>query len=251
MFQFFVTPEQINEQAHEIFVTGSDQNHLQNVLRMKVGEELLVSNGVDGREFHCEVKSFEEEHVILTIRYIQESEVELPCKIYLFQGLPKGDKMELIIQKTTELGVFEIIPVATKRSIVKLDDKKAKSKVQRWQTIAESAAKQSKRSIVPNIGAVCSFKEALLRAKDMEVCLIPYELALDMAQTRMCLQEIQAGNEVAVFIGPEGGFSEEEIGLAMDSGFKPITLGRRILRTETAGLVTLSYLNFVLEGNPV
>lgn len=245
MYQFFVKEEQIMD--NRIVIQGSDVNHIKNVLRMQPGEEIAVSNGVDGKEYRCEIAGFAENEVICTLRFIKEDGVELPCKVYLFQGLPKADKMELIIQKTVELGIYEIIPVATKRAVVKLDAKKEKSKLERWNNISEAAAKQSKRAIVPKIGEVMTMKEAIHYAKTLDVKLIPYELAEGMGRTRELIGGIKPGESVAIFIGPEGGFSEDEIELAKSSGVEPITLGKRILRTETAGFTTLAFLNYHLE----
>jgi len=173
--------------------------------------------------------------------------VELPSQVYLFQGLPKADKMELIIQKAVELGVHAVVPVSTKRCVVKLDDKKAKSKIARWQGISEAAAKQSKRRIVPEVMDVMSFKEALNFVKDFEIKLIPYELAEDMSKTKEIIDALQPGQRIAIFIGPEGGFEEAEVEAAMNAGVQPITLGKRILRTETAGFTVLSWIMYKLE----
>ena len=164
MYHFFVEPSQI--QGKRIVITGGDVNHIKNVLRMKIGEEIAVSNGEDGKEYRCGIEAFSEDEVICGLRFIKEDGVELPSKIALFQGLPKADKMELIVQKAVELGVGEIIPVAAGRSIVKLDEKKAKAKVSRWQGIAEAAAKQSRRGIIPKISEVMSMKEAIAYAID-------------------------------------------------------------------------------------
>jgi 16S rRNA (uracil1498-N3)-methyltransferase len=174
---------------------------------------------------------------------------ELPVKLYLFQGLPKSDKMELIIQKACELGAFEIIPVATKRAVVKLDDKKAKKKTERWNSIAESAAKQSRRSIIPVVKEPMNYKEALSYAKDLDMVLIPYENYKDMTETKQVIDEINTENikSIGIFIGPEGGFEKEEVDMADDCGFKRISLGKRILRTETAGLMILSVIGFKIE----
>ena len=245
MYQFFVDASQI--QGTRIVITGSDFNHIKNVLRMKIGEEIAVSNGTDGKEYRCGIEEFAEDEVICTLRFVKEDGLELPAKVTLFQGLPKADKMELIVQKMVELGVYRIVPVATKRAVVKLDDKKAKSKVARWQTIAEAAAKQSKRRIVPEIGDVCTLKEALAQARAMDVKLIPYELSEGMEKTRELIEGIKPDQEVAVFIGPEGGFEESEIALARNAGFTAITLGKRILRTETAGLTVMAWLMYQLE----
>ncbi len=245
MYQFFVEPRQIHDKT--VRIEGSDVNHIKNVLRMKVGEELSVSNGVDGREYRCGIVSMDEECITCELRFVKEDGVELPSQVYLFQGLPKADKMELIIQKAVELGVHAVVPMAAKRCVVKLDDKKAKSKIVRWQGIAEAAAKQSKRRIVPEIMDVMSFKEALAYIKDFEVKLIPYELAEDMSKTREIIGNLQPGQRVAIFIGPEGGFEESEVQLAMENGVEPITLGKRILRTETAGFTVLSWIMYQLE----
>ena len=244
MQHFFVSPEQVREE--KIYVEGSDVNHMKNVLRMKTGEELTIGDG-DGWLYLCVVESYEEDMAVLKILEKKKDESELPSKIYLFQGLPKADKMELIIQKAVELGAYEVIPVETKRCVVKLDGKKAAKKVERWKQIAESAAKQSKRMLIPNVHEVLTFKEALKYAESMDVRLIPYELAKGMQETKEILADIQPGQSIGIFIGPEGGFEEKEVETAISEGAKPITLGKRILRTETAGLAILSVLMFQLE----
>ncbi|MCM1186570.1 MAG: 16S rRNA (uracil(1498)-N(3))-methyltransferase [Lachnoclostridium sp.] len=248
MYQFFVEPSQINENDKRVIIIGSDVNHIKNVLRMKQGEEIAVSNGQDAKEYRCGILSFEEDRVVCELRFIKEDGVELPSKIFLFQGLPKGDKMEFIIQKAVELGVYQVIPVAAKRCVVKLDEKKAKAKVSRWQGIAEAAAKQSRRGIIPKVADVMSYEQALQFAADMDIKLIPYELAKDMDKTKAIFGQIKAGQDIAVFIGPEGGFEEREITMALEKGMEPITLGKRILRTETAGLAVLSWIMYFLES---
>ena len=245
MYQFFVEPSQI--QGNRIVITGKDVNHIKNVLRMKAGEEIAVSNGIDGKEYRCGIESFTEDEVICGLRFIKEDGVELPSKIYLFQGLPKADKMELIIQKAVELGAYEVIPVAAKRCVVRLDEKKAAGKISRWQGIAEAAAKQSKRAVIPKVHSVLSMKEAVAYAQEMDVKLIPYELAEGMQHTKQMIEAVKAGQSVAVFIGPEGGFEENEILMAKEAGIEPVTLGRRILRTETAGFTVISWLMYRLE----
>lgn len=249
MYQFFVEPSQI--QGTRVIITGNDVNHIKNVLRMQPGEEIAVSNGEDGKEYRCGIEELYEDEIVCTLRFVKEDGVELLSKIYLFQGLPKADKMELIVQKAVELGIYEIIPVSTKRAVVKLDEKKAKSKIARWQTISEAAAKQSKRRIVPQIHTVMSFKEAVAYAKDMQIKLIPYELAEGMEKTREIIGSLKPGEEIAIFIGPEGGFEENEIQTALDNGIEPITLGKRILRTETAGFTILSWIMYQLEGKGI
>lgn len=245
MYQFFVQPSQI--QGNRIVITGSDVNHIKNVLRMKPGEEIAVSNGSDGREYRCGIEGFAEGEVICTLRFIKEEGVELPSKIYLFQGLPKADKMELIIQKAVELGVYEIIPVAAARSIVKLDGKKAENKADRWRGIAEAAAKQSKRGIIPEVKSVMGMRDAIDYASQLDVRLIPYEMAENMSKTKEIVGNIKAGESVAIFIGPEGGFEENEVAAAVEKGINPITLGKRILRTETAAITALSWLMYHFE----
>lgn len=247
MYQFFVEPGHINIDAHRVYITGQDVNHIKNVLRMHTGEEISVSNGQDGKEYRCGILELGDDMVTCELRFIKEDGVELPSKIYLFQGLPKADKMELIIQKAVELGVYEIIPVAAKRCVVKLDDKKAKSKIQRWQQISEAAAKQSKRGIIPKVTDVMSFTQALQYAADMDVKLIPYELAEGMPYTKEIIDNLKPGESIAIFIGPEGGFEEKEIEQAKAAQVTPITLGKRILRTETAGFTVLSWIMYRLE----
>lgn len=247
MHQFFVEESQINIEQKRVMITGNDVNHIRNVLRMKVGEEIAVSNGVDGREYRCAVLSMEEDRVVCELRFIKEDGTELPSRVHLFQGLPKADKLELIIQKTVELGVYEIIPVETVRSVVKLEPKKVRQKTERWQAIAEAAAKQSKRGIVPVVREPMSFEAALKLAASMEVKLIPYELAEGMDRTKEIISAVPENADIAVFIGPEGGFAETEIEKAAEYGIRPITLGKRILRTETAGLTVMAWLMYQLE----
>jgi len=175
------------------------------------------------------------------------SQTELASRLILFQGLPKGDKMEWIVQKAVELGAYRIVPFAAKRSVVKLDQKKAGKKRERWQAIAKGAAEQSKRGIVPQVQDVMSFQEAMNYAKELDVVLVPYELQEGMKATEAVISKIEPGQSVGIFIGPEGGFDESEIEQAKEAGAIPITLGKRILRTETAGLTTLSILMYHLE----
>ena len=245
MYRFFVEPEQVGEK--EITITGSDVNHIKNVLRMKPEETILISSG-ESLEYTCYIRELKEEEIIAHIMYVQESGYELPSRLYLFQGLPKSDKMELIIQKAVELGVHEIIPVASKRAVVKLDEKKEEKKRTRWQAISESAAKQSKRMYVPEVKKVMSFSQAVEYAGQLDVVLVPYELAKGMGETREIIGKIKKGQSVGIFIGPEGGFEETEVEMAVEkANAKAITLGKRILRTETAGLTVLSILMFTLE----
>ena len=244
MYHFFVTPAQIMD-GYAV-ITGQDVNHIRNVLRMKPGEQVGIRDGIS-RSYICELEAIEEEEIRAKILTEDTNLSELPAELYLFQGLPKSDKMELIIQKAVELGVHEVIPVATRRAVVKLDRKKEESKLKRWNAIAESAAKQSKRIVIPEVTGVMSVKEALAYAADFDLKLLPYENARGMAATKEQVEAVRSGMDIAVFIGPEGGFEETEVEEARAAGFYPVSLGKRILRTETAGLTMLSILMYQME----
>lgn len=244
MYHFFSEHEHIHDTY--IDIVGSDVNHIKNVLRLKTGDSLLISSG-DNIDYTCHIAQIDEEHIRADIDSVDERVRELASKIYLFQGLPKADKMELVIQKAVELGAFEVIPVAMKRSVVKLDAKKAESKVKRWNAIAESAAKQSKRSILPQVSDVVTFAQAVKMAENCQIKLLPYECADGMEKTKRLIENITPGQDIAVFIGPEGGFDLDELELAKEAGCEIITLGKRILRTETAGMMLLSVLMYHLE----
>lgn len=243
MYQFFVKDAQVSPDG--AVIEGSDVNHIRNVLRMRCGEKVRVSSK-SGKNYLCEISEITEDMVRASIIEEYEEDTELPCKIYLFQGLPKSDKMELIIQKAVELGVYEIIPVAMKNCVVKLDDKKAASKVTRWQAIAESAAKQSKRSLIPNVRMPLSYKQAVEAAKELDVKLVPYENERGMQATKEAIEAIKPGESIAIFIGPEGGFDDSEIAM-VEADMQLVSLGKRILRTETAGMTMLSILVYHLE----
>ncbi len=247
MYQFFVEPSQINISDKSVIILGADVNHIKNVLRMRPGEEISVKSGADGKEYRCGIVSLEADRILCELRFVKEDSVELPAKVWLFQCLPKADKMEFIVQKAVELGVYGIVPVASKRCVVKLDEKKAASKIARWQGIAEAAAKQSKRAIVPKVWEVVDFSRAAAMAYDMDVRIIPYEMAEGMGRTRSIIEGLRPGQSIAVFIGPEGGFDEAEIREAVQNGVEPVTLGKRILRTETAGMTVLSWVMYRLE----
>lgn len=244
MYRFFVEPSQIGEQ--EIVITGSDVNHIKNVLRMRIGEEIAISDGQE-REYYCIIDKLEEDQVIACVKESAEESKELPVKITLFQGIPKSDKLELIIQKAVELGASEIVPVSMKRSIAKIEPKKADKKIERFNAIALSAAKQAKRSVIPTVLMPMSWKEALNYGKTMERCIVPYEDARGISYARNLVKGLHGVKSIGIYIGPEGGFDESEIEQAKEAGFEIMTLGKRILRTETAGLAILSILMFELE----
>lgn len=245
MYHFFTETEFFTES--EAVITGPDVNHIKNVLRMKPGEEVLISNGVD-KDYVCRLQTITSDAVTAEIVTVTEGGTELPAKFYLFQGLPKSDKMEFLIQKAVELGVYQVIPVETRRTVVKLDAKKVEAKVRRWNAVSESAAKQSKRLIIPEVTGVMTFQEALNYAGGFDKNIIPFEHAEGMADTKAYFAGIRPGMSCGIFIGPEGGFEDEEISRASEAGVKPVTLGKRILRTETAGLAVLSVLMFQMES---
>lgn len=250
MYHFFTEKERITEE--EAVITGGDVNHIRNVLRMKPGEQIIVSDG-RGTNRLCELTEIGERQVRARILPDRIADTELPVKVTLFQGLPKGDKMELIIQKCVELGVSRIVPLVCSRCVVRLDRKKEEARRRRWSVISESAAKQSGRAVVPEIACVAGFEEAMKCLGEYDLALIPYEDsehlpgAGGMRLTRTLLSGLLPGQSCAVFIGPEGGFSAGEIELAVSCGAWPVTLGKRILRTETAGLFVLSAIGFVTE----
>lgn len=246
MLHLFADPSDVQDEL--LTITGPEVNHIRNVMRLKPGEEISVSIGGDGKEYRYGIESYTEDSVLCRLRFVKDKEVELPVKVLLFQGLPKADKMDLIVQKAVELGAAEIIPVSMERCVVKLDAGKAAKKTARWQTIAESAASQSRRSIIPRVLAPMSMKEAVEYAKEQtEVRVIPYELQEDDGSVKQYLENLKEGQSVSIFIGPEGGFAPGEVELAKEAGIRPISLGRRILRTETAGLAILSWLIYILE----
>lgn len=243
MYNFFSELPEVNGCFR---LSGTDFNHAKNVLRLKIGEQFLVS--CNGKSSLCELLSYDCDNVVAKIIEKDFQDTSLPIEIYLFQGLPKADKLELIIQKTVELGVHEIIPVEMKRSIVKIEDKKKDAKTQRWQAISESASKQSKRTIIPTVHPPISFSSALQMADKLDLIIVPYESKDGMIDTVNALRLIKKGMKVGVFIGPEGGFEQSEIDKAISSGAKIISLGKRILRTETASITSVAMLMLYAES---
>jgi 16S rRNA (uracil1498-N3)-methyltransferase len=243
MQMFFVDPRQIA--GNTVTITGADVNHMKNVLRMKPGEVIRIS---DEKDFcgQCQVKTLEEDRILLEI-LSEETSTELPVEVTLFQGLPKGDKMEWIVQKNTELGIHKIVPVAMHRCVVKLDAKKAASKVSRWQSIAESAGKQSGRTRLPEVADVVSFRTALQMAAEYDLLLLPYESAEGMTGARALLAQAAPGMKIGILIGPEGGFEPYEVEEAQAAGWQVLSLGKRILRTETAGMAVMAHLMLTLD----
>ena len=245
MNRFYTRPENIRE--GQAWLDADACNHMKNVLRMQPGDEFVLCDG-EGRTYLCSITSFASQSVVAKILDMSKEYHELPVKIVLYQGLPKKDKMELIIQKAVELGASEIVPVMTKRCVAKLEDpKKEARKLERWNAIAKSAAEQSRRDVIPVVRPVMSFADAIREMSSLSTGILPYEEAEDMKQTAEVLREAALGQSVGILIGPEGGLEGSEVQEAMALGIRPVTLGRRILRTETAGLVTLSMLMYEIE----
>lgn len=244
MRTLFVEHDHVYED--KIILDGSSFNHVKNVYRMKIGDNINLTTG-DNIDYKCMISTIENDRIICKIIEKSERHTELPIKVTLYQGLPKSDKMDLIVQKAVELGAIRIVPVSMKRSIVKLDSKKAVQKCKRWNEIALNAAEQSKRSARPEVSDVLTFKEAIKEAEGLDYILLPYETANGMDYTRKIFTDIKPSSSVGVFIGPEGGFDPDEIDMAEESGALIVTLGKRILRTETAGMTVLSVLSFIFE----
>ena len=245
MFNFFVDADA--RAGNSFRISGKDHNHICNVLRMQVGDTFLVS--CEGSSCLCRLEQIEDNAVVAEIIEEDYRSTELSVRFYLFQGLPKGDKLELIIQKTVELGVAGIIPVEMNRCVMKLDDKKKKAKRERWQAIAESAAKQSKRNVIPEVFDVMTYKQAMAKADELDLFLVPYENERGMAETREALARIKPGMSVGILVGPEGGFDEKEIALAREAGASVISLGNRILRAETAAVMAVGLGMLHVEMN--
>ena len=245
MARFYVALDQILE--GEIVITGPDVSHIRNVLRMKAGDRLTACDG-QGRDYICEITALEREEIRARELFCSETASELPVRLVLFQGLPKKDKMELIIQKAVELGAAEIVPVIMKRCVAKLEDsKKEEKKRERWQRIAESAAKQSGRGIIPFIRPAMAYARALEYAKALDMLLIPYENQRGIRTAKEAFQKAAKSASAGILIGPEGGFEPSEIEDGKKAGAEIISLGKRILRTETAGLAAVSMLMYEIE----
>ena len=252
MPKFFVNEEQINNQ--EIKIQGTDVNHIKNVLREKIGSELIICNEKTGQDYLCEIKEIKEENIICNIKEKLLNNAESNIKVTIMQGLPKADKMELIIQKSVELGVNNIIPIEMKRCVVKLKDKDKIKKIERWQKISVVAAKQSGRNIIPEINQVENLKNICETFDKYDSVLVAYEnekentIKNELKQLKEKNQNKNEDVKIAILIGPEGGITEEEVEIAKKKGAKIITLGKRILRTETVALNVLSIIMYELEN---
>lgn len=243
MQKFFVDDNQIENDT--INIIGTDVNHIINVLRLKQDDKIQICNIQTSKNYIVKISEYNKEKVVCKILEVINSNTETKINLTLFQGLPKADKMELIIQKTTEIGIKEIVPVAMERSIVKLDQKDSKKKVERWQKIAEVASKQSKRDIIPNIGNVIKISELYDKIKEYDLFIVAYENEKE-TKLKQIIENSKAKN-IAVLIGPEGGIDDKEIDNLIKNGAISITLGNRILRTETAPIVITSNIIYELE----
>lgn len=246
MYKFFVNQEQIKENT--IRIIGEDVNHIKNVLRLEVGESICVCSKETSKSFNCKITSLEKDEVRCEkLEEILET-TEPNTYIHIFQGLPKSDKLEWIIEKCTEIGVKEITPVVMKRTIVKLDEKDKDKKLSRWQKVAEVAAKQSKRDCILNVNPIINFQNIFEKLKDYDILLVAYEKEKENTLKSLITKLKNKENlKIAVLIGPEGGIDENEINLCKENNFMPVTLGKRILRTETAPLVIASNILYELE----
>ena len=246
MYRFYVSADQLAEK--EVFISGGDVNHIKNVLRLEVGDWIVACDG-NGTDYVSRIQSICSDEVVASIEKVQPTGTELPVRITLFQGMPKKDKLELIIQKAVELGACEIVPVMTKRTVVKLsEEKKINKRFELWQSIAYAAAKQCDRGIIPTVHKPVSYEEALAMADQLDYNVIPYELQTGMEEARKIVDQACKQRSLGIFIGPEGGFEPEEVERAMTRNIHPMTLGKRILRTETAGMALLSILMFQMQG---
>ena len=241
MKKFFVNKEQIKNNIIEII--NEDVNHIKNVLRLEIGTLIQISDGE--KNYISKIKQINKDIIICEIVEVIGNQNEASIKIDIFQGLPKSDKMEYIIQKCTEIGVNEYFPVSMKRSIVKLFGKDEEKKILRWQKIAEGAAKQSGRDIIPKINNIKNIDNVCKIIKDYDIFIVTYELE-DNESLKQSLEKLNKENvnKIAVLIGPEGGIEEEEVELLKKNGAKVVSLGRRILRTETVALAVSSIIMY-------
>ncbi len=251
MPKFFVEADKIEQDR--INIIGKDVNHIKNVLRKKVNEEIQVCDITTSKDYLCEIVELNDNKIICRIKNELETKVESNIKVTIFQGLPKADKMELVIQKSVELGVFEITPVEMKRCVVKLNEKEKAKKIERWQKISEVAAKQSGRSIIPKINTAITINDVCNSCKEYDVMLVAYEneqentLKQEIGKIKRQIVNTKKEIKIGILIGPEGGIDSFEIDKLKESGAKIVTLGKRIMRTETVALNIISIIMYELE----
>ena len=247
MHRFFVDTRQIDPIRNQIIIINEDVKHISKVLRLRKEDIVEICDGAN-TEYVCKIQSVEKNNIILSIMEKKQSIREPPIKAVLYQGIPKGNKMDLIVQKTVELGITEILPVEMKRTVVQFSgDKDKQNKMERWQKIALEAAKQSKRGIVPTVHSPVGFDEALGHSKRNQLNIMPYENE-DKKSFGDVTKSLNRDNidRIGIWIGPEGGLDEKEVAEATENGIYIVTLGPRILRTETAGLAMLSLIMYEL-----
>lgn len=248
MPRFFVKTEQIKE--NEITIVGEDVKHIKNVLRKQVGDSIEICNQETGNTYKCEITEIKEQEIVNTI-IEKKASIEDKIKVDIYQGLPKADKMELIIQKSIELGANAIIPVEMKRCVVKLDSKTESKKIERWQKIAESAAKQSGRNTVPEIRRMVKVEDITKLKNEYASIIVCYENEKENYIKKELLKLKELDNpemRIAIVIGPEGGLEEKDVEYLKQNGAVIVTLGNRILRTETVALNLLSIIMYELEN---
>ncbi len=238
MPKFFVD----NITSDTVTLTGANAVHIGKSLRMKKGESLTLCNG-KGTDYGCLIEDITADSVICKVVFETASESECKIKISLYQGLPKGDKMDTVVQKCVELGVFDIHPVLTERCISRPDAKSAAKKVKRLQKIADEAAKQSRRGILPKVYDLTPYRDAL-KSINADLTIFFYEKGGEKLKTVL---KNFSGESIALIIGPEGGFSDDEVTVAKDTGAVTATLGSRILRTETAPIAAISNIVYELD----
>lgn len=239
MSKFFVAKEKINGDI--ITIDSDDILHIKRVLRLNPGDVITVCDSA-ATDYTAEITDVSDKAVICRVLAEEKNNAEPNICVTLFQALPKATKMELIIQKNTELGIVKIVPCALSRCVVKLDSNDAKKKCERWQKIADEAAKQSGRGVLPEVSGIMSFKDAVLEMKKSDIYFVPYESAEEIT-----LKSVLSGRDAktaAFMIGPEGGFSPEEVEFLANEDVPLVTLGKRILRTETAGIAVLSMIMY-------
>ena len=244
MSMFYVKSDQIA--GEEANIIGEDVKHIRDVLRYKINDELNICNE-NGEKFITQIIDFSKEQVRLKVLRKCDETSEPSIKITLFQGMPKADKLEMIIQKCTELGVSEIVPVITERVIVKLEEKNVPKKVERWNRIALEASKQSGRQLIPNVKNPVNIKNIVENISKYDILILPYECEREKTLKEVIKNIDKDYKNIAVFIGPEGGFSEDEISMLNFENVKYVSLGKRILRTETAGMATIAMILYELD----
>lgn len=248
MRKFFVNCNQIND--NRIFITDEDVNHIKNVLRLSIGEKIKICDKDQSKNYITEIVEIKANEVVCNILEEVEGEAEGNVELHIYQGLPKADKMELILQKGTELGVSKFIPVALKRCIVKLDGKDAIKKIDRWQKITEVASKQSGRDIVPEVSNIETINDICNKINEYDLVMLAYELE-ENNYIKTELLNIKGTKEkykIAIVIGPEGGIDDKEAEMLEKAGAKIVSLGKRILRTETVALQVSSIVMYELEN---